>query len=1181
MRFPFPHTDRAGKAHGWLALSALLFWTLLLLLSSPRVSAQVPHDLESEQGEGVAQAEEEDYLSLVLPVGTHSRTVTRSYNHTEMSGWAAVETAGDHKLLLDDLPTPEYCTDKDSITGRIVVDLMSGVDDYRFGAHQINFQVSGTINGILSTGLVGPSWNFTLTLSEKQPHQRYITETYDLHQTSGSGNALDDVIRLEVRNVVINTPANVAGTLHGVAATAQTLFKNGLDLTVTYEEVVRKGAVRKSDPTSPIIAIDPIGMTATTVNHDSLSANPVTFTWSHLWSGMSGWDDSTTMTCATDEFASYQIQVLRLFNRDVAKYDGSNQHEWYITDTVDWSRALVLETGNPSQELAMTVAEGRGWYAWRVRPIGSLYEGGAANDRNWGAWSWAPAQGEAVELNGFGSGNVVFAGSVLHAQDHRRRAFFFYTGLSTDTNWIFSRTYSEGEEGTRFAEQMTYATPTLRSRQQQRHLQSTEQTVVTETLYDLSGRPVLQTMSAPVDLGTTSWPGFSYREDFISYGPDNYDIDTKLRTPDAVTTTSDGVNEYYSSANSDVSIPSAEGYPYSRTRYYPDASGRVSEQGGPGQVHRIGGADYSTSAKDHTVRTMYGPSSDEVLRSFFGREAPDAETVRAVYTIDPNKVTSIEYRNAAGKTIASFLAKAASNPYLDVDLGTSESSIDNKTLTFPFTNRLEIPDGLLYAQRLVVEVLGTEVTVQGKLTPDSVEACAMPGRVCTYRLRLEVYDADDLDLPIYSESKAYDPDGSWVLGQAVSFTTDPVATINGPRFSEIPDFDPGSYIVIVRLMGDEPDPGDPYGRRPSQIKAAELADSLRTKINRDAYTTMCALLDEGELDSLYRWINQSLPSGLTLTTVPHYDSITLVRDTTLRVSSDCWQLDVPVKRCPVFVCDDPIAFEQMLYDEWGDDWGTTPEKYFRRPLTNGSDEPLYPLGSAGGFGTNGKGAFDEMIEHMLDEPGSCWTCEELTKTWKMFVRTFGQRATKDGSGDPAEARKDYNLLDDFLSTVGRTLEGTSTSPYGSTGYLEYAYKYFDFDLIDEIDHEVCLDAFDYPNRHLWGADGCNESVDEKEWEGFYNCISRAGLKPGDEVEFPEGCFLPDGTVDTNCVKLLRDKNEEECRTQCELNRDAFSIELRHAYYRAGYRVAGDTLSPDGGEMPEPDGGIGGGLRVCT
>src|SRR5690606_19395067 len=198
-----------------------------------------------------------------------------------------------------------------------------------------------------------------------------------------------------------------------------------------------------------------------------------------------------------DEFPSYQFQLLRLFNRGA---DGSDEH--HIEEVVDWSRALSIETGNSRTDLTITVPEGSGYYVWRVRPIGNVFANGAGDSRNWGVWSDAPADGSTIEITGLDKTSI--------SDQDIRRSIFFYHEDDQEKNWIYSRTFTEGEEGTRIAEEIVYATGLQQIRQKQAHLQSEGKVLVNQTVYDFAGRPALTSLDAPIEE-----TGFTYVERFL------------------------------------------------------------------------------------------------------------------------------------------------------------------------------------------------------------------------------------------------------------------------------------------------------------------------------------------------------------------------------------------------------------------------------------------------------------------------------------------------------------------------------------------------------------------------------------------------------------------------------------------------------------------------------------------
>ncbi|HEY4789239.1 MAG TPA: hypothetical protein VIH57_24485, partial [Bacteroidales bacterium] len=91
-------------------------------------------------------------------------------------------------------------------------------------------------------------------------------------------------------------------------------------------------------------------------------------------------------------YTLYQLQLLRLYNTDP-----SLQQEDHIMADLDWDKALNIDipisdvfdnsTGQPvlitNNKTELTLGQGTGFYAWRIRPVGNYYEGGIANSMNW------------------------------------------------------------------------------------------------------------------------------------------------------------------------------------------------------------------------------------------------------------------------------------------------------------------------------------------------------------------------------------------------------------------------------------------------------------------------------------------------------------------------------------------------------------------------------------------------------------------------------------------------------------------------------------------------------------------------------------------------------------------------------------------------------------------------------
>ena len=121
----------------------------------------------------------------------------------------------------------------------------------------------------------------------------------------------------------------------------------------------------------------------------AINSNQVKFSWYYSYPPSS---------CEEGNHPDYEIQVLRLHNMT----EGSSyEQQTQIKGEVDWSNATSIHAGTGQGYIILTLAEGTGFYVWRVRPIGSWYTGGVADDRNWGEWTSHSglAEGTLVDIS--------------------------------------------------------------------------------------------------------------------------------------------------------------------------------------------------------------------------------------------------------------------------------------------------------------------------------------------------------------------------------------------------------------------------------------------------------------------------------------------------------------------------------------------------------------------------------------------------------------------------------------------------------------------------------------------------------------------------------------------------------------------------------------------------------------
>lgn len=459
------------------------------------------------------------------------------------------------------------------------------------------------------------------------------------------------------------------------------------------------------------------------------TSHPVSLTWVVK-------DESTP---CQDLYPMFEVEVLRLYNRDSA----SRADDDKVVAKVNWQEAQRFLTYGAATKIEFTLAEGTGYYAWRVRPIGNYYDGGIANQKNWGCWSKAPEQDSVVTITGLST----MAGKQDHPSEYGGgKPLFYYRQFDRDKNWIFNRTFAEDDAGfTGISEGITYASSLMQPLQVQTPVTSSNDVLVQQTILDFEGRPLVATLAAPKVRISGAPAALMYVSDLtkdvstsVDYRAAHFD-----NSATAVNAMSGVIDTYWSSSNVNLSVPSAQGYAFQRTVLSNDPLARTVEQSAVGVDHKIGNS--------RTVRTTYGPASDRELVVMFGNDAPVDSAVSKVATTDQNGVTSIAYVRFDGKTLATCLIEGPGNSNL---LPLNDSSVVNSVV---------IDDTLRYGQnvstrRIIAErplqIVNTDtVTFNYWIKPKQVAGmCADFCATCDYFVKVEVINAAT-DSIVYSDTK--------------------------------------------------------------------------------------------------------------------------------------------------------------------------------------------------------------------------------------------------------------------------------------------------------------------------------------------------------------------------------------------------------------------------------------------
>ncbi|WP_010518693.1 RHS repeat-associated core domain-containing protein [Croceivirga radicis] len=172
-------------------------------------------------------------------------------------------------------------------------------------------------------------------------------------------------------------------------------------------------------------------------------------------------------------------------------------------------------------------------------------------------------------------------------------------------------------------------------------------------LYDYSGRPAIQTLSAPLANRTS----FLYKEDFITtggniYSAANFEGETKKYSPDTVDPNSD-LGAQYSDLNTDNIYNDITQYPYNRTIYSNLNPGKTIANLGGNKVdtNKDGVVDESDNWVQSYTFTM--PASEELSHNIaFGD--PTYKNIKTLKTVtrDSHGVENVVFTDADGKTLA-------------------------------------------------------------------------------------------------------------------------------------------------------------------------------------------------------------------------------------------------------------------------------------------------------------------------------------------------------------------------------------------------------------------------------------------------------------------------------------------------------------------------------------------------
>ncbi|NII28739.1 hypothetical protein HB364_26900 [Pseudoflavitalea sp. X16] len=338
----------------------------------------------------------------------------------------------------------------------------------------------------------------------------------------------------------------------------------------------------------------------------------------------------------------------------------------------------------------------------------------------------------------------------------------FFAGHQNNLNWQAATSFAE--EGKRKAV-IQYFDGSLRGRQTVTKDNATNTTITAETFYDGEGRPGIQILPVP---GISTKIGYTPNLNLFAANttlglntpqaantdPAAYFDLQPVATPTSITPalqTGSGAALYYSASNpekttdANKNIPDAEGYPYSVTRYTPDATGRIQAQSGVGAALQMG--------RGHETKYYYGTAAQEELDGLFGTEAGNYTHYFKNMVKDANGQMSVSYTDMHGRTIATALTGDA--PTNMVPLSLNATHYPNQAGTLITRNLLNSTTNTVKGNSIeaINTLLVPATTLHEftyKLDPEKLQLTSCTGPQvcydCMYNLEISITDESG-DLP--------------------------------------------------------------------------------------------------------------------------------------------------------------------------------------------------------------------------------------------------------------------------------------------------------------------------------------------------------------------------------------------------------------------------------------------------
>lgn len=277
----------------------------------------------------------------------------------------------------------------------------------------------------------------------------------------------------------------------------------------------------------------------------------------------------------------------------------------------------------------------KGYLILRVRPVGRWLD--ATSKEKYGKWS-------------SGTNSKTFV-------SHWPNTITITTEHEQGKNWQYQSTYAEAGKKKEVAQ---YFDGSLKNRQTVTRINSKDQSVVGEIIYDNEGRGVINVLPFPQNepslryySGTSrnaaNYP-YTHRE-FDWENPASPDCSGAAAAP---LSSEHGAGRYYSAEDHLLDndwqryVPESKGYAFNQVEYTPDNTGRIRRQGGVGADFQIGSG--------HQTDYYYLQPTQEELNRLFGYKVGYNSHYKKNMVVDPNGQVSVSYLDMHGRVVATAMA---------------------------------------------------------------------------------------------------------------------------------------------------------------------------------------------------------------------------------------------------------------------------------------------------------------------------------------------------------------------------------------------------------------------------------------------------------------------------------------------------------------------------------------------